>query len=110
VSVGVMAAECTVAQAVVGLLAARGVFDLHPSWAVLAFVASIDGLLCLSDPLAKTRHPRPQAHSRTSTHGSPSALGAPTASRLRPRSRAVCSTLLDRRASHFVVSVIGLRG
>ena len=68
-SVGVMAAESPVGQVIGGLLAATGVFDLHPLWAVLAFGASIDGLLCLSDPLAKTRHPRPQAHSRTSTHG-----------------------------------------
>src|ERR1019366_3537656 len=49
---------------------------------VLAFWASIDCLLCLSDPLAMTRHPRPQAHSRTSTHGSPSAPRTPAASRL----------------------------
>ena len=65
-SVGAIAAESRVGQVVGGRLVARGVLDLHPPRAVLAFRASIDGLLCLSDPLAKTRHPRPQAHSRTS--------------------------------------------
>ena len=77
-SVGVMGAESPVGSVIADLPAARGEFDLHPFWAVLAFGASIDGLLCLSDPLAKTRNQRAQAHSRTSTHGSPS---APTASR-----------------------------
>lgn len=84
-------------------------FDLHPLWAVLAFRASIDGLLCLSDPLAKTRHPRFQPHSRTSTRGSPSAPRAPTAARETPM-RDVVSLALDRRASRPVVSVIALRG
>lgn len=61
-SVGVMGAESMVGRVIAALPAARGKFDLHPFWAVLAFRASIDGLLCLSDPLAMTRHPRPQVH------------------------------------------------
>ena len=60
-SVGLMGAESMVGPVTADLPAAKGEFDLHPLWAVLAFVVSIDGLLCLSDPLAKTRHPRPQA-------------------------------------------------
>lgn len=55
-----MAAESSVLQAIRGRLADKPVLDLHPLWAVLAFGASIDGLLCLSDPLAETRYARPK--------------------------------------------------
>ena len=82
---------------------ATGVFDLHPLRAVLAFGASIDGLLCLSDHLAKTRHPRPQAHSRTSTRQSERTTSTDSLA-LRPRSAEVVSLGFDRCASRLVVS------
>jgi hypothetical protein len=79
VSVGEMGEESPLGPVTPDLPAASGEFDLHPFWAVLALEAWIDGLLCLSDPLATARHPRPQAHSRTSAHGSPGAPRAPVA-------------------------------
>jgi hypothetical protein len=45
--------QVPVGNGIGGPVAATGVFDLHPRWALLGFVASIDGLLCLSDPLAR---------------------------------------------------------
>ena len=40
------------------VVATSGVFELHPPLGVLAFEASIDGLLWWSDLLALTRTPR----------------------------------------------------
>lgn len=91
--VGVMATESSVLQAIRGRLADKPVLDLHPLRAVLAFETSIDGLLCLSNPLAKTRHATPK-HIAGHQH---TAVRAPTSTDslvLRPRSRELCNRLL----------------
>lgn len=106
--VGVMAAESSVLQAIRGRLADKSALDLHPLWAVLAFEASIDGLLCLSNSLAKTRHARPKhiaGHQHTAVraheHRQP---------RIETAFAGAVSLPFDRCVPRFVVPVIVLGG